>query len=95
MMEFAFPALSAFKAIGCMTQTKTNENIIDATATPFRTPSLLTDSVAKTCTELTARDTAPNRPSPHRTARSRAPPSLRSSPNVSSRSCRRSSAAST
>lgn len=56
MMEFAFPALDAFKGIGCLTKTKKKENIIDSTATPFRTASLLTDTVAKTCTELTVRE---------------------------------------
>ena len=61
MMEFAFPALSGLKQIGCLTQTKAAEANFDATATPFRTQSLLTDTVAKTCTELTVRHSATSR----------------------------------
>ena len=54
-MEFAFPSLSGLTGIGCVTKTAPNENVIDSTGTPFRAPSLLTDQVAKTCTELTVR----------------------------------------
>jgi len=52
-MEMAFPALSGLRGIGCLTKTKPNENNIDSTGTPFRCAALLTDTVAKTCTELT------------------------------------------
>ena len=56
------PATAAYEAmkggltgIGCVTKTAPNENVIDSTGMPFRAPSLLTDQVAKTCTELTVR----------------------------------------
>lgn len=52
MMELAFPALNGLRGIGCITKTPAAENKIDATGTPFRVPTLLSDTVAKTCTEL-------------------------------------------
>ena len=55
MMEFGFPSLAAWKPIGFLTKTSPAENKINATGTPFRAPSLLTDQVGKTCTELTVR----------------------------------------
>jgi Leucine-rich repeat (LRR) protein len=52
MMEIAYPALTGMRGIGCITKTAPNENKIDSTGTPFRVPTLLSDTVAKTCTEL-------------------------------------------
>ena len=52
MMESAFPALRALKCLGCISQSKPHENKIDATNTPYRAPSLLSENVARTCTEL-------------------------------------------
>ena len=52
MMEIAFPSLNGFRGLGCLTKTAPNKNAIDSTNTPFRVPTLLSDTVAKTCTEL-------------------------------------------
>ena len=56
MMEMAFPALRGLAPLGFCTRTGTDENKIDATATPFRVPTLLSDTVAKTCTSLTLKE---------------------------------------
>ena len=52
MMEVAFPSLGGIAGLGCCTKTSPSVNKIDATGTPFRVPTLLSDSVAKTCTDL-------------------------------------------
>ena len=52
MMEVTYPALVGMRGIGCCTKTAPVENKIDSTGTPFRVPTLLSDTVAKTCTEL-------------------------------------------
>ena len=52
MMEMAFPALRGLAPLGCCTRTGASENEIDSTGTPFRVPTLLSDTIAKTCTSL-------------------------------------------
>ena len=52
MMEMAYPALKGIRFLGCLTHTPFYENAIDATATPYRAPSLLSENVARTCTSL-------------------------------------------
>jgi len=52
MMETAFPTLRPLKWMGCITHTSIQENKIDSTATPYRAPSLLSETMARTCTEL-------------------------------------------
>lgn len=52
MMETAWPAVRPLSWLGCVSRTQGAEHKIDSTATPYRAPSLLSETVARSCTEL-------------------------------------------
>ena len=52
MIETAFPALRPLKCISCITHTSPEDYDIDSTDCPYRAPSLLSETVARSCTGL-------------------------------------------